>query len=188
MRAFLSIPLDETVQDAILRFQQSAQEKIRGVKWTRPANCHLTLKFMGEIPPSMAATVQVALAPVAERFSPFSVELGGIGRFPEKGPLSIVWIGVKHGISPLTALENEIREAMIASALPFDKKPFVPHFTIGRAKREDRVFFDALKPFADLSFRTMTVEAFHLMESVLHPQGSIYTTCVHFPLSRTAGM
>jgi len=184
MRAFLSIPLDDAVQNEILRFQQSAREAVRLVKWTRPGNCHLTLKFMGDILPTMVETVRAVLQPVAERFSPFTLELGGVGRFPEKGPITIVWIGVKQGVSPLVALENDIREAMTTAEIPFDKKPFVPHFTVGRAKREDRVFFDPLKPYVDLSFGILKVESFHLMESVLHPQGSIYTSRIHFPLGK----
>ncbi|RJP19233.1 MAG: RNA 2',3'-cyclic phosphodiesterase [Candidatus Omnitrophota bacterium] len=180
MRAFISINLTAAVRDAILRFQKEQDQKIHNIRWTKPDNIHLTLKFLGEVEDQTAETLAQILPPVARQFSPFPLEIAGIGTFPPRGPLSILWMGVKKGLSSLTALEAQIRQAMEAADIPFDKKAFVPHLTIARAIRNRRVFFVPGKEFEEYSFGTMQVEAFHLMESQLLPDGPIYTERIRF--------
>ncbi len=180
MRAFISINLTDPIRESILEFQESQGKIIRNIRWTKPENIHLTLKFLGEIEEETVNKLAETLQPIEGQFSPFPVDIGSVGKFPPKGPLSILWVGLLKGTSGVMALENSIREAMEAAKIPFDKKSFVPHLTIGRAMKNKKVFFDNINDFEKLSFGTLQVESFHLMQSDLKPSGPIYTERIRF--------
>ncbi len=184
MRAFISINLNSQIQEGILKFQQSQHGVIHNVRWTKPENCHLTLKFLGDISAEQADKLTTILHPVAEQFSPFQFELAGVGSFPHRGPLSVLWIGVKKGNSGLIALEESIRAAMAAAKIKFDKKKFHPHLTIGRSKKNKKVFFKSSPFYEKFSLGILEADAFYLMESDLKPEGPVYTERVRFEFKR----
>jgi len=182
MRAFLSINLSQELHQSIEKAQRHLDENARGIRWTRADHCHLTLKFFGEIDEITAQTLASLLVPVGSQFDPFALELGGIGQFPPHGPLSVLWMGVTQGEAVLRALEREIHRTLLDAGIPFDKKPFSPHLTIGRARKGEKAFLHAAKTYRDLKFGTVPVDRFCLMESVLQPSGPIYTVRNRFDL------
>lgn len=181
MRAFLSINLSGAIHNGIEAIQRKLRPEHRGIRWTAPERCHLTLKFLGDITEAQAGVLGEALRPAAEAAAPFALELRGMGAFPAKGPCSVVWIGASGGAAALTMLEMEVRRALEENGTPFDGKPFAPHVTIGRARRDSRVFFPA-KRYETLAAGRMTVEAFHLMESILEPGGARHIERARFEL------
>ncbi|MBI1390426.1 MAG: RNA 2',3'-cyclic phosphodiesterase [bacterium] len=183
MRAFLSINLTPEGRGAIGALQQSLRADAEGVRFTRPESCHLTLKFLGEIEPETEAALVKTLPAVAAAFSPFEIELKGVGQFPPRGPLAVLWVGVERGAAALTALESAIREALDAAGVSYDgKKPFTPHLTIGRGQRGRNAYLRR-KESHSVSVTRMTADAFYLMESRLDPTGAIYTERAKFSLT-----
>lgn len=182
MRAFISINLNSVIFDQIAGLQKNLGRIVYGIRWTKPENCHLTLKFLGEYPEENLSVLGKVLDPAAEKFSAFPLELGTIGYFPPKGSLSILWLGVKKGDSALLALEHEIDQALQKAAIPFDHKGFVPHLTIGRAQRGQHVYLNTKTLPPDSLFDILTVDAFYVMQSVLKPEGPVYTPRLRFPL------
>ncbi|MBN2326164.1 MAG: RNA 2',3'-cyclic phosphodiesterase [Candidatus Omnitrophica bacterium] len=182
MRAFLSIPLTDELHQSIETLQRRLDEDARGVRWTRAQNCHLTLKFFGDVSPSVAEKIVEALAVVGPQFDPFSIQLKGIGQFPPRGPLSVLWVGVQAGEAPLRALEQSIHEALQSAEISFDRKSFSPHLTIGRARRGDNSFLRNSSEHKQLDLGSLRVGEFCLMESVLQPGGPIYTVKRRFAL------
>ncbi|MDX9753294.1 MAG: RNA 2',3'-cyclic phosphodiesterase [bacterium] len=186
MRAFISINLSPTIQAQIRDVQAALRDSVRGIRWTAPENCHLTLKFLGEFPESCLPTLGQVLDPVAAQFSPFSLEFGTFGTFPPRGPVSIVWLGLTKGESTVRALEEEMGKALHQAGIAFDKKQFVPHLTIGRAQRNQTAYFNGKSVPAHSGFDPLRVEAFYAMQSELTPQGPIYTPRLRFPFPQGA--
>lgn len=182
MRAFISVNLDEPLRGAIEEIQKILTPAAPGIRWTRAENCHLTLKFLGEIPLEAVPKLEASLKPVGERVQPFSIELGGAGQFPPRGPLSVLWIGCRQGEASLNALEKHIRQALNEEEIGFDRKPFSAHLTIGRSNRNVKVFFNNPEKYQDLVLGSLRVESFSLMESVLQPSGPAYTERRRFGL------
>ena len=58
-----------------------------------------------------------------------------------------------------------------------EHREFSAHLTLGRIKipRPDVALTRAIDSLKDTAFGTLRVEAIHLFESQLHPEGSIYT-------------
>ena len=190
MRAFLSINLDSSVRDAMGRIQEQLAQRSRAIRWIPAENCHLTLKFFGEIPESVIPVMAEAMGPAAAGIPSFPLQIGGLGTFPPRGAPAIVWIGVQRGEANLVALEQAVREALVKAEIGFDRKPFTPHITIGRAKRGERAHCD-LEPYRTVAAAEMRVEAIHLMQSTLNPQGAVYAERARYALGdeeRTPGI
>ena len=65
MRCFLAIELPGEVLDRVAALQEELGRTTRGVRWTRPAQIHLTLKFLGEVPDADIAQACTAVAEAA---------------------------------------------------------------------------------------------------------------------------
>ncbi len=63
MRLFIAIPMPAALRDYMERVQSAlcAVDEQRSVKWTRPEQFHVTLKFLGETPQSQVPPLTDAL-------------------------------------------------------------------------------------------------------------------------------
>ncbi len=187
MRAFISINLSASLQEEIAQLQNRLGKCFHGIRWIPAKNCHLTLKFLGDITEETYQSLLHALDPPALEHEPFTFQLGGLGKFPPRGPVSVLWVGIQNGAESLMALERSIHSTLIAAGVSFDKKKFVPHLTIGRARRDQRTYIDSLKSAGRVSFSPEPVTKYYLMESVLKPSGAEYTARARYPLGKTGG-
>jgi len=97
--------------------------------FTRAGNLHLTLAFIGETDRAQAA----AAALDALDFAPFTLFSGEIGTFSGGGK-DVVWLGVKK-CPELEKLAADTAQALRRSGFAIEKRPFVPHLTLGRGVR-----------------------------------------------------
>ena len=49
IRAFVAIEIDRAIIQGIFATTDELRQKISGVRWTPQTNCHLTLKFLGDV-------------------------------------------------------------------------------------------------------------------------------------------
>jgi 2'-5' RNA ligase len=135
MRLFAALDLDVPARDAIA----AGQSIIRAaadldLRWVQPAQLHLTLVFLGEIPDSQAdAVVRSFQGPVP--LPAFEVVLAGLGVFPPRGAPRAVWIGVREGESLLRALHGEIACRVREAGVEAEEGGYRPHLTLARFKR-----------------------------------------------------
>ncbi len=122
MRLFIAIQLTDELQAALTETMH--QCKKAGVKgsYAPKQNLHLTLAFLGEVKDAQ---------PVRDlmnrfTFKPFKLALSGTGAFGD-----IVWAGVK-GNQGLAAAVKDLRAALDAAGIDYDRKKFTPHITLIR--------------------------------------------------------
>lgn len=116
---------------ADLNVTVAARRGVR-VRRTPEDRWHLTLAFLGEVPHERVTDVEKALhGAVRRRASPRPVRLrlAGGGCFG-RGRSTVLWVGVGGDVAGLTALHQDIREALGAAGLPYDDRPFSPHLTV----------------------------------------------------------
>ena len=94
VRAFVAIDLTDEVREKAGQISEKLAQTGHGVKWVKPGNMHLTLKFLGNVPQDLLETVGVALAGSTEGFGPMDLEVGGVGSFPPKGRPRVIWLGI----------------------------------------------------------------------------------------------
>ena len=190
LRLFIALPAPPAVQ-------QAAGQVIAGlrgagdVRWVTPERLHLTLKFLGATPAEKVEGISAALAEKANAFSSFMVYLGGAGAFPGSRRPQTLWMGVEgEGTATLARLADEIDRAVHRFGFDREKRAFRAHLTIGRVRsqrglRELSARLGALES-GSAEPVPWPVEEFHLVQSILRPDGPAYTPLAHFPLRAPA--
>lgn len=159
------------------------------VKWVRPENIHLSLKFLGEVDearePELRAALQQAAGSRAEARA-ITVHVEGFGVFPDYHRPRVVWAGVAPDPA-LELLQHGVEQAFAPLGFPTDARPFRPHVTLGRAGRDARPrdFAGLAEVLAGLQFAaTVSVAAVDLMQSTQSSGGGpVYQRKHHERLS-----
>ena len=122
MRLFIAIQLSDEMKTAVTDTMHALKKQgVRG-SYVPKQNLHLTLAFIGETKDRAAVTE--ALRKVAVK--PFRLAFSEMGTFED-----LLWIGLK-GNQGLGAAVKDVRAALDAAGIGYDRKKFVPHVTIIR--------------------------------------------------------
>ena len=175
IRCFVAVDVEDgELVSHIVRLQRDLTETGARLKLIEPENLHVTLAFIGEVPPPLVERAKAALSKVS--FPRFRVSFAGVGAFPNPGRPRVVWIGVREGREELTELARLVRARLREENVPFDKKEFVPHLTVARVKGGGGALAGVLKKLQAFSAGNMTVTTVRLKKSTLTPRGPIYET------------
>jgi 2'-5' RNA ligase len=196
IRAFVAIDIPDDVRAAVEEAQAWLKQARVGVKisWTKVDNLHMTLQFLGSIEETLLDKIKAGLQSVAGQHQSFNLAVRGAGAFPNETRPRVIWIGCDdnvvgagshaypasaagdHGGSPLRQLARSVHQAMQPLGFQPEHREFSAHLTLGRIKepRPDVALTTALDSLKNKNFGTLRVEAIHLFESQLHPEGSIY--------------
>lgn len=169
MRLFVAVNLPDAERRAVHAATAPLREAGVPVRWTDADSLHVTLKFLGEVEAERARPIGDALAAAVLSVRPFEVTLGGVGGFPDLPRAHVIWVGVEHHPA-LELLANDVEGALRPFGFEPELKPFRPHITIGRARRD--AARGAMRPLAALAdgldWAGMTrVTSVDLMESRL---------------------
>jgi len=144
---------------------------VEGVRWARPDNIHLTLKFLGNVDEARLSSATTALTNVGQDSGSLDLSIGALGGFPKRDRAQIVWVGLEGDIAGLNQLQRSVEKAMETTGFPPEKRAFKTHLTLGRVR------FGAVR-LPDLNPETgggFTVSEIKLMRSDLSPGGARYT-------------
>lgn len=178
VRSFISIPVSKAGIEVLERVVKRLGTEIGGqVRWVRPRGIHLTLKFMGDIPASTVERVLEALPEVAAAFRPFEISVSGLGVFPNSRRPRVLWAGLDGDLTTLLALQIAVDQAVEKLGLPKEDRPFSPHLTLGRARRDtneeqSRKIGYLLSNTVLQAVPSWPVERVDLMRTELDPTGS----------------
>ena len=89
MRCFIAIELSAEVRARLEGIQKRWRDQWPEVRWTRPDQIHLTLKFLGEVADAQLSEVCRVAEEVAGGISRFDMAVSGLGVFPPGGPARI---------------------------------------------------------------------------------------------------
>jgi len=179
IRAFIAIDISDEVRAAITEAQARLKRAHVGVKvsWTKIDNVHLTLQFLGHVEEATIPRISQSLSAVAERHAVFDIPVRGAGAFPSEKSPRVLWVGCDDSDGQLKALGRAVQSEMEQFGFEPEHREFSAHLTLGRIKfpKPDTALTRALDSIKNQDFGTMRVEAIHLFESRLHPEGSIYS-------------
>src|SRR5262249_27571596 len=82
IRTFIALALDAPVRRRVRELQTEFAEADADIKWTEPDNLHLTMLFLGEVDGVDLVDVCKAVRGVADGRESFSLEIAGVGCFP----------------------------------------------------------------------------------------------------------
>ncbi|MEZ6074884.1 MAG: RNA 2',3'-cyclic phosphodiesterase [Pirellulaceae bacterium] len=166
-RVFVAIELDMVSAGSIARLVKGLQANLSDVRWSRPEQLHLTLKFIGEVDNRELPQFCNALRDACAGIEPFSLELSGLGAFPKNKPPRVVWVSAEDPHGMLGKLAERLDERMVALGVPREKRAFTPHLTLGRVARGADLprLQQAMEAAAQVSIRC-EVEELVLLSSV----------------------
>ena len=177
MRLFVAVNLPDEVRRAIWQSTSTMRSSGFPVRWVSAESIHLTLKFLGEVHQSLEPQVVSAMESAVVGTREFALSLSGFGAFPNPHRPRVVWLGCAR-VAALELLQHRIEEEMKAIGFPLEGRPFRPHFTLGRARREARATdwhgFDRILHQAAFT-AVATVNTIDLMQSELSRTGARYS-------------
>ena len=169
-RLFVAIDLPDSMRQLLA----GLDPHIRGVRWARPDQMHLTLGFFGDVLEHAELKLRGKLNAV--EFGAFFLPVNGVGAFSSKGAPKIIGIGVGKAHPHLFQIHKRVHEAALAAGIEPELRPWHPHITIARCRD---VSIQGLRKFlqsnAEFDAGMIRVDAFHLYSSRLTPAGPIHT-------------
>lgn len=189
VRAFVAVELGAEAKAAA----QATQQRLRqlfphgGVRWAKPEQLHLTLRFLGDVSAERLPELTQALGHALAGVAPFTLHLHGCGVFPSPRAPRVLWLGLEGNLPALHDLRRRVSEAVVGFGDHAETHAFHPHLTLGRANRPDAAMARALQTFlADAAPRPpcpWEVGEVRLMRSQLRPSGAEHSELAGFSLA-----
>jgi len=132
MRMFVAVRPPEPVLDELA----AALEPLRatapdGLRWSPPAQWHLTLCFLADVPDERVPKLTERLRRATAGVAPMELRLAGGGRFGDR----TLWAGTAGDLAGLRKLASVVRRAARHCGLDVERRPYRPHLTLARASR-----------------------------------------------------
>lgn len=184
IRTFVCIEVPASIKDRIEALQRALRLSDVPISWVKPANIHLTIKFLGDVASSRLDDLHGAVERACQSIPPFAITVEGAGCFPSAKSPRVLWVGLAPLPEALRRLHANIEAELERQGFAREARRFAPHLTIARVRDpfKARATVEALQAagFAAETFRATEVI---VMRSELHPSGSIYTPQAVVPLA-----
>ena len=193
IRCFVALPLPAEVKETLIRERNRLETAVgRGaVRWVGQSQMHLTLRFFGNILESQRGEITEALANMVVATTPFRLETGPLGRFPEGGQPRVIWLGLGGDLGALKRVQQALDQGTRSWGDHQESKPFQPHLTLGRVKttrlRELDALGAAMKARPGEAPKVWTAAAIEFIQSTLTSTGPAYRALATLPLGGAAG-
>ncbi|HYG77846.1 MAG TPA: RNA 2',3'-cyclic phosphodiesterase [Planctomycetota bacterium] len=178
VRTFIAIYPDTRVRSELQRLQ-SELKLGEAVRWVRPDQLHLTLKFLGSIAAESIAPLEASLRRGCSTLKPFTLRLEAVGAFPNQRKPKIIWAGLGGDLTELKELQARIDYECITLTGQEPERDFAPHLTLGRTReshyRKLRELGETLSKTKVVPSGEWTVRELFLMRSDLSPKGAMHS-------------
>lgn len=141
LRTFIALDLPGVVRQSLRAYQTQLQRELAAVdapavlRWSAVDNIHLTLRFLGDTTPGQCEAVADHLRAQASNWSPFTLEVGPLGGFPNLRRPRVLWRGVNGELESLTQVQVGVEASVVAVGFEPESKSFRPHLTLARIRR-----------------------------------------------------
>ena len=180
MRLFVAISLSPELRQNFSTLLNELRPLAPTAKFVPAENLHLTLKFLGEVPPSKLDSVRAALSAI-RAVQPVTLEFRALEFSPNERHAKVLWAAAESS-SVLASLAADIDQALHGLGMLAENRRFKPHLTLARFYKPGLPpkFRAAVAEDSTRDFGSLTVTEFHLIESKLKPSGAEYTILESF--------
>ncbi len=175
IRAFIAVEIDPQTVRQISAVVGDLKPRIPGIRWVRPTNFHLTLKFLGDIEENKIEPIVQALEAALYPFPRFTINAKDLGVFPDLKRPRVLWVGLEG--KELLELASKVERALCPLGFGPENKAFKPHLTVGRWRqfdRSSRKFVEELERWQGHEFGESTVAEVIFFQSELKREGAVY--------------
>lgn len=177
LRAFIAITLPTTLQHAVAEVREVLQPLHFPWRWVTPAQIHLTLRFLGNVPAEQVTTIAQAMACAVQGHTAFTLRAQSLGCFPHPSRPRVLWVGLADPSQALARLNERLTASLIPVGFPPEDRPFHPHLTLARAQTGGRSpqLWPILQAYQNRCFGEFAVTQLHLFQSELRRGGALHT-------------
>jgi len=182
-RCFLAIDLESVLIGKIEEIQKEFKQTTNNIKYVEKENLHFTLKFFGNINKNKINNITEATNKVLANIKTDTTNnpketqltLKGIGTFPNKNYMKILWIGTENNRF-LNNLQKELDLEFEKLGFKMEKN-FKTHLTIGRIRnlKNKKEFKSKIEELKNIKIGTMSISKISFKMSELTPTGPIYS-------------
>lgn len=184
-RTFIAVAIDDRTAARAAAIIERLRSAGADVNWVAPRNLHVTLKFLGDVRNELLPAVAEAVREAAQRVPPFSLELRGVGAFPQLDRPRTIWLGAGQGGDAMQRLAETVEQSLRPLGFAPEARGFTTHLTIGRVRRPSaalRSLSELMRRQSDQTVGIVSVEQVIVMASTLTPRGPIYEALARIPL------
>ena len=183
MRSFIAIELPETIKNVLAELQKELKKCGVDVRWVKPGNIHLTLKFLGDIDENQVSNIVDVMSRASESYRAFRLTLSGVGVFPNIRSPRVMWAGFDES-DALSGLQSEIEDGTSVLGFKREKRAYAAHLTLGRFKSSSGklALRDRIELYKGCKLGSLDVSSVALMKSDLSSAGAEYTRLAEIAL------
>ena len=181
IRSFLAFDIDNNmVLNRLATIQNQLVQTGADLKLVEPQNIHITVRFLGNITPAMVETISTEMRKI--QFTPFTVQIKGLGAFPNPNYSRVIWAGITLGADQLKNVFNQLEPQLRGLGFKPDSKGFSPHLTIARVRsgRNKLQLANFITENANYEFGAVNAKCLRLKKSDLTTRGPVYSTLKEF--------
>lgn len=185
VRTFIAVNLTNSLKERLGGVIDQLRSANADVRWVKPQNLHLTLKFLGYIEIGQLEPVFGMASQAARETDIFTISFTGLGGFPNLFHPRVIWVGVDKGKEEITRLASLIEANLSRLGFKSEERGFSPHLTLGRVKSSKGLdnLIKIIPTIEDVSSSgEMDVIKIEVMGSQLTRDGAIYTTLRELPI------
>jgi 2'-5' RNA ligase len=169
MRAFTAVDIQD--REVLLELEKIRDELDHGFNKVPTEKMHITLQFFRDVGEEEAEQIIDAMKDTDTE--PFSLKLRGVGVFPSKDHIRVVWAGAES--DEIHGLKQQVSEHEVE---PDNNHDFHPHITLARvdsiSRTEKQDFRKKLEELEDREIGKLEVDSVKLFESVQTGNGTEY--------------
>jgi len=181
IRSFIAIELPEQLKQELVILEAELKDKSGiSAKWVDPYSIHLTIKFLGNVSVDKIDGILSVMEKAVTGTSPFSLQITGLGAFPNLNRVQVAWVGLAGELNKLAELQKRLESGLVSFGFPVESRAFKPHLTLARVRDRvpliDRQRFGRI--IAETGFKAendIKVASINLMKSELTREGAIYS-------------
>ncbi len=177
LRSFIALEISnqtkDVLKDAIVKFKKSSAD----IKWVRPDNLHITLKFLGNINEADVTSISGIIKECSADIKPFDLSIEGVGGFPSLIKPRVIFVEIRKEISNLSVLFARLNDKLSSFGIKKETRKYLPHLTIGRVRslKKTEGLSGVIEEYKAKLFGEERVDSIALMMSELLPGGAKYT-------------
>lgn len=181
-RLFVGIAVPDDRFAALEPGLEPLRSALHDARWIDASQVHVTLKFLGWVPPDLDAAVDELCEVVARGHPKAKLGLSVLGAFPTPRRARVLWAGIEDPHDRLPSLAADLDSAFQQTGFAAEDRRFVPHLTLARA-RTPRGLPVPLPELPQAALRPFEISQISLYRSHLSSKGARYEVVKRFPLS-----
>ena len=138
IRTFLAFPIPKEIKGYFKNMLVPIINKQDKINWVKRENIHITLNYLGETDPEKIEEHAGYIESVVNKFPPLQLGTTDTGIYPHANEPRVLWVGSSPYDLTLNAFKQKLDKELSHLGYGLDKRPFVPHITLGRVKTISR--------------------------------------------------